>query len=148
PTYAVPYGTDQRTGSPTLGWLLYELWPHNLSYMPYSFSARRKGPSLVNNDDTLLYPLEENLVEHRARAVLYLFKEAQKGEQMQRGSGADWKFLAEAEMKLYQEKLKRIRAVDANLHRDFVTRTKPPVGSSDGYSTMRSGLLNIGTFGG
>jgi len=145
PTYAVPYGTDQRPGSSTLGWLLYELWPHNLSYMPYTYSYKRRGATLVNPSDCVPYPLTDELVTWRTKEVLYQYKEAQKGEHMQRGAGADWRFLADAAHKEYVEVLKKIRAVDAYLHQDFVTRPiQNPAPSTDGYSTERLGLLNIG----
>lgn len=145
PTYAVPFGVDQRPGSSTLGNIMYEIWPHNLSYMPYSFSFKRRGPLLVNPADTPPYPITEELVMWRAKEVLYQYKEAQKGEQVQRGSGANWLLLAGMAAKEYQPVLQRIRAIDANLHRDFLTRRNPPVQApSDGYSPMGGGLLNIG----
>ena len=144
PTYAVPYGVDQRPQSSTLGYAMYEIWPHNLSYMPYSFSYKRRGALLVNPLDTVPYPLTDELVTWRAKEVLYQFKEAQKGEQVQRGSGANWQFLAEMANAEYKAVLKQIRAVDANLHRDFVTRANKNQPPSDGYSTMTTGLLNIG----
>jgi hypothetical protein len=147
PTYAVPWGTDMRPGSSTLGYLMYELWPHNLSHMPYSFSYKRSGPLLVQPSDTVPYPISEELVSCRTREVLYLYKEAQKGEEMQRGSGADWKFLAQAAQKEYYSRLKQIRAKDCNLHRDFLTHSRSGLrnqSASDGYSTEQLGLLNIG----
>lgn len=151
PTYAVQYGTDLRPQSSTLGYDVYELWPHVLSNIAYSFSYKRRGPLLVNPADTVPYPLTEELVMWRAKEVLYQFKEAQKGEQVQRGSGANWLLLAEMAMVEYAGKdgtgglLKKVRAVDANLHRDFLTRRNPPVQTPvDGYSPAGGGLLNIG----
>jgi len=147
PTYAVPWGTDMRVGSATLGYIMYEIWPHNLSHMPYSFSYKRSGPLMVKTSDTVPYPLSEELVMHRAKELLYLYKEAQKGEQVERGSGADYKFLAQAEQKEYQIILKQIRAKDANLHRDFLTHSRSGLrqnATNDGYSTERLGLLNVG----
>ena len=47
PSYAVPWGTDMRPNSATLGYVMYEIWPHNLSHMPYSFSYKRSGPLIV-----------------------------------------------------------------------------------------------------
>lgn len=145
PTYAVPLGTDMRTGSSTLGYVMYEIWPHNLSHMPYSFSYKRSGPLMVLPSDTVPAPLTEDLVTWRAKEILYQYKEAQKGEQVERGSGADWKFLAQAAQKEYQGILKQVRAADANLHRDFVTRHRN-IGQlgNDGYSTEQLGLLNVG----
>jgi len=145
PTYAVPHDMDQRTGSATLGYMRWEIWPHNLSHMPYSFGYKRRGALLVNPTDTLQYPLTEELVMWRTKQVLYQFKEANKGEDVQRGSGANWQFLAEAAADEYKECLKYIKAIDANLHRDFVIRKKRlSQASYEGYSTQRLGQLNVG----
>lgn len=147
PTYAVPFGIDQRPGSPTLGFLRYEIWPHILSVWPLSFTYKRRGALLVAPGDTVPYPLTEELVTFRAKEVLYQYKEAQKGEQVQRGSGADWRFLSEMARKEYVECLKKIRAIDANLHRDFLTRPKRrPESTQDGFSTNRLGQLNVGSW--
>lgn len=147
PSFAVPWGVDQRPGSSTLGNIMYEIWPHNLTHMPYSFSYKRSGPLLSKPGDTLLAPLSEDLVMWRAKEILYQFKEAQKGEQAKRGSGADWRFLSQSAHAEYELRLKRVRSKDANLHRDFVTRTRSGLGvqpDNDGYSTERLGLLNLG----
>lgn len=147
PTYAVPLGVDSRPNSSTLGYLRYEVWPHILSQWPIAFSYKRRGPELTLPGDTVSYPITEELVMWRAKEVLYQFKEAQKGEEVQRGSGADWRFLAEAAAEEYKEVLKKIRAVDCNLHRDFVSRKKTrSEASNDGFSTTRTGMLNIGRF--
>lgn len=148
PTYAVPWGVDQRPGSATLGYTMYEIWPHNLTHMPYSFSFKRSGPLLVNPNDTVPAPLSEDLLTWRAKEILYQFKEAQKGENMQRGSGANWQFLSQAARKEYEARILQVRRKDANLHRDFLTRTRSGLGlgpqSNDGYSNNSTGTLNIG----
>lgn len=148
PTYFVPWGIDRRTGSPTLNYMLYEIWPHVLADNAYTFTYKRRGSLLVNNTDTVQYPITEEALMWRAKQVLYLWKEAQKGDQMQRGSGADWRFLAGEAMTEYKAAVKKCRSVDANLHRDFLTRqTSPGAGQNyDGYSNMRTGSLNIGRF--
>jgi hypothetical protein len=153
PTYAVPLGIDPRPNSATPGWMRYEVWPHILSRWPLSFTFKRRGTLLVNPNDTVPYPLTEELVTFRAKEVLYQYKEAQKGENQQRGSGADWRFLAEMARVEYSGKdgtgglLKKIRAIDANLHRDFLTRPKRrPEWTQDGFSTNRLGQLNVGSF--
>jgi hypothetical protein len=147
PTYAVPWGVDKRAGSSTLGYIMYELWPHVLALYPYSFSYKRSGPLLVDQGDELVYPISEELVKWRAKEVLYQWKEAQKGEQVERGAGANWQFLAQGAAAEYKEELKKVRMLDANLHRDFVTRPRNPGSfATDGYSTNRTGDLNVGTF--
>ena len=149
PTYFVPFGIDRRTGSATLNYMLYEIWPHVLSDIAYTFTFKRRGPLLVNNSDTVQYPITEEALTWRAKQVLYLWQEAQKGENMQRGSGADWRFLAGEAFAEYTRSLKHCRSVDANLHRDFLTRqTSPGAGQNfDGYSNQRTGSLNVGRFG-
>lgn len=147
PQYAVPAGIDTRPNSSTAGYILYELWPHVLSRMPYPFAYKRRGDLLVKPDDTVPLPLTEELLTWRTKEVLYQFKEAQKGENVLRGSGANWQFLSEAAHEEYKLVLQRVRAIDANLHRDFVTRGRSGCGRgwrSDGFSTQRLGLLNIG----
>jgi len=145
PTYAVPHDVDQRPGSTTLGFVRYEIWPHNLSHMPYSFGYERRGALLVNPTDTLQYPIDEELLMWRVREVLYQFCEAQKGIDVQRGAGANWQFLAEKAEKEYNRKLQLIKSVDRNLNRNLVIRKKRFSDASyDGYSTQRLGKLNIG----
>lgn len=147
PTFAVPWGVDKRTGSATYGYVMYELWPHVLSLVPYSFSYKRSGTLLVNPGDDLVYPITEELVKWRCKEIFYQWKEAQKGDNVERGAGANWQFLAQAAAAEYKEELKKVRALDANLHRDFVTRsTQMRQANRDGYSTMRTGNLNVGTF--
>ena len=144
PTFAVPAGVDQRPNSSTLGYVMYELWPHVLSRIPYPFCYKRRGSMLVKPDDTVPYPITEEVVTWRTKEVLYQFKEAQKGENVMRGAGANWQFLSEAANQEYMRVLGRVRAIDANLHRDFLTRPGRLTLTRDGYSTMRLGLLNIG----
>lgn len=145
PTYAVPYLVDQRAGSPTLGQMLYELWPHPLSVLPYSFSFLQAGPSLVAASDTVPYPLNEELLMWRAKEVAYLWKESQKGDGMQRGSGADWRFLAQEAHAQYLLSLKTVKLLDVGLGDLYWNKFVQTAVSQDGYETM-IGTLNVGTF--
>lgn len=145
PRYVVPCGVDNRPGSATLGYPMFELWPQQLSLVPYSFSFRRRGPELVKPTDTVPYPLTEELVMHRAKEILYLFKEAQKGEDIQRGSGANWLMLAQGSKAEYREVLENIQAIDCNLHNDFVTHLDTNGGSGQPFAN-RLGQFNVGGF--
>lgn len=147
PTYAVPWGVDKRTGSATLNYVMYELWPHVLADVAYSFSYKLRGATLGTSDSPP-YPISEESVTWRAKEILYQWKEAQKGDGMQRGSGADWRFLAQAAAAEYKERNKKDRAIDANLHREFLTRgTQLATGqNADGYSNQVTGSLNVGSF--
>lgn len=146
PCYFVPYQVDSRPGSATLGQMLYELWPHPLDVLPYSYTFLRRGPQLVNPGDTVPYPLTEEAVLWRAKECAFVFKEAQKGEQVQRGSGADFRFLAEYAEAQYKRVIKPIRDRDRDLVDLYFTRLQQSYQfSTDGYSNQ-NGSLNVGKF--
>jgi hypothetical protein len=148
PAYVVPYEIDNRTGSATLGYMLYELWPHPLSILPYSYHYLYRGPRLQNPSDTVPYPLTEEVVIEQARVQSYLWKEANKGENVERGAGADYKFLAQAAEKVYQRKIKPLKIIDSGLLELYLSKFRRDIGpqiSDDGYATTNSGV-NIGRF--
>lgn len=146
PAYVVPYEIDNRAGSATLGYMLFELWPHPLSILPYSFAYLRSGPLPSAMTDTVPPPLTEEAVMWRAREVSYLWKEAHKGEDMKRGSGADWRFLAQAASKEYQDAIKNVKDRDRDLvdlyfnkYRRYMTIQD----SGEPFATITGGL-NVG----
>lgn len=146
PAYVVPYEIDARPNSPTLGFMLYELWPHPLSILPYSFHFAWRGPRLQNPSDTVPYPLTEEVVLEQGRIQAYLWKEANKGENVERGAGADFKFLAQAQEKVFRMKLKPIKNIDRGLIELYMNTFRPDIGpqvSNDGYATTNGGL-NVG----
>lgn len=148
PDYFVPYQVDQRANSATLGNMLYELWPHPLSVLPYTYQYLRRGPLLSGPNDTVVYPLTEEAVLWRAKEVAFVFKESQKGEDMQRGSGADWRFLAGEAREQFKIAMKPIKDRDRDLISDnlywsqFLRDAIPD--ASEGYATV-TGQLNIGS---
>jgi hypothetical protein len=115
PTHVVPYQMDTRPGSATLGQMLYELWPHPIMQLPYTFACQANWPALQLPSDSVPYPLTDELVKMRAYEMLYIWKESQKGDEMERGSGANWQFLAQAMRAEYSDRLKNIRIMDRNL---------------------------------
>jgi hypothetical protein len=119
PSMVVPFKTDTRPGSATPGYMLYELYPHPLQELPYALFLVRQGAPLINPGDTLQYPLTEDLVKARARALAYEWKESQKGQETHRGSEANYQFLMQAAEALYQERIKDIRKIDRNLSDPF-----------------------------
>ncbi len=145
PTYAVPYEVDYREGSATYGHMLYELWPHPLSILPYTFTYQHAGPLMKKPTDHPPYPINEELLMWRAKEMAFLWKESQKGDGMERGSGANWQYLAQAAHAQYTKKLRDAAILDRNLGDLYWTKfTQTPV-SNDGYETM-VGTLNVGTF--
>lgn len=148
PAYVVPYQQDARPQSPTLGYPLFELWPHPLSILPYSYHYVRRGVRLQNPTDSVPYPLTEEVVIEQARVQAYLWKEAQKGENVERGAGADYKFLAQAAEKVYKRKIAPIKTIDRGLLELYLNNRRPNYGpqvSDDGFATMNSGV-NVGRF--
>lgn len=148
PSFVVPYETDQRVGSATLGYMMFELWPHPLSVLPYTFSYLRRGTLLSANSDTVPTPLNDELVMWRAKEVCYQWKEAQKGDGMQRGSGADWRFLAEAAKREYDKVLKIVRDRDrdqCDLYFNRFVRDANLGATGRPFATITGGL-NVGRF--
>jgi hypothetical protein len=144
PDFFVPYQTDQRPQSSTPGYMLYELWPHPLSVLPYTFAYLRRGPLLANPSDTVPYPMTEECVLWRAKSAAYLWKEAQKGEQMQRGSGADFRFLSQAADAEYKATLKPIKMRDDDLVNLYMARFRRDLyADSEPFATITGGL-NVG----
>jgi hypothetical protein len=147
PLYIVPYQIDTRPGSATIGQQLVELWPHPISVLPYTFMCQANWPLLQNPNDTLPYPLTEELVRERTYEMTALWKAAQRGDSMERGSGANWEFLVKAHHEEYKDLLRQIRIMDRHLMELYFTKAQitPPPGYQDGYATL-TGQVNIGTF--
>ena len=146
PLYVVPYGSDQRPGSATFGQMLFELWPHPVSQWPYTYQCMANAPPLVNANDTVPYPLTDELVKWRAYEVLYLWKESQKGDSMERGSGANWIVLMQSAAAEYQKRLKQIRVVDQQYVDLYFSKMKRfPETFGEPFATINSGL-NVGGF--
>lgn len=146
PTYVVPYEVDARTGSATPGNMLYELWGHPLSQLPYTYSYLRRGPLLSLPADTIPAPLTEELVLWRAKEVAYQWKESQKGDGIQRGAGADWRFLSERAEKEFTKALKIIADRDRDLVEAYFSRFVRGAAAGffgEPFATV-NGQLNIG----
>jgi hypothetical protein len=143
PTNLVPYGQDTRPGSATLGQMLYELWPHPIMELPYTFGCQANWPALQAPSDPVPYPLTDELVKIRAYEMLYLWKESQKGDEMERGSGANWIFLSQAMQKQYEDRLKRIRIMDRNLVDLYFTKMRRMPQSQQVWGTV-TGQANVG----
>jgi hypothetical protein len=136
PEFVVPYGPDTRQGSATFGQMLYELWQGPLSQLPYTFQCEASYAPLVNPNDTVPYPLTEELLKFRTYEVLSLWKESQKGDSMERGSGANWQFLAKAYREEYQNRLKKISLVDRQLCDLYFTRFNRNAFSNESFVSV------------
>ena len=145
PEFIVPLGIDQRPGSSTLGQQLVEMWPGPLTPLPYTFMCQCNWPALQNATDTLPYPLTEELVKQRTYEMVALFKEASKGDEMERGSGANWQFLAKAHHEEYKDDLRQIRIMDRHLMELYFTKARMsgPF-NGDGPSSYTGNQANVG----
>lgn len=143
PTNVVPYGMDTRQGSATYGQMLYELWPHPISQLPYTFGCQANWPALQAPADTVPFPLTDELIKMRAYEMLYLWKESQKGDGMERGAGANWQFLSQAMRAEYTDRLKAITRMDRNLVDLYFTRAGIGPAAGQVYATVNS-QANVG----
>jgi hypothetical protein len=144
PGYIVPYEQDQRPGSATFGNMLYELWPHPMTVLPYTFNFLRRGQVLTAPSSVLPYPMTEDVVLWQAKSEAYLWREAQKGEDIERGSGADYKFLSQAAQAKFVQKIKPIRARDSDLVELYFSRYAPDIWNAGQPFSNQSGSLNVG----
>jgi hypothetical protein len=147
PEFAVPYGIDNRPGSATIGQMLYELYPHPISMLSYTFVCLCNLPPLVNPTDTVPFPLTDELVKWRAYEVLYQWCESQKGTDQERGSGANWQFLSQAARKEYEGCLKKTRLKDRNLVDLYYQKARLTGPYDDGGHTNTNGTASVGWFG-
>lgn len=149
PNYVVPWGVDQRPNSSTEGYMLFELWPHQLSRVPYAFSYKRRGPQLKLPTDKPPYPITEDLVEKMARNLLYEYKEAQKAEKLMRGERPiepNWLALKQLVTKEFAETLVKIQANDLNFMNDQLTRVYDYQLYNGEPFSNRQGGLNVGGY--
>lgn len=149
PAYVVFYGYDERGRdtefeSATIDFPLFEIWPHSLSTQSYTFSYLRSGRIWEEPGDRLPHPITEEMVKYKAREFLYAFKEAQKGEPLMRGSGANWQFLSEYAAAQYRVCRDRVGKKDTDLVDLFFNRfLRNAVGRTEPFATI-NGLLNVG----
>ena len=143
PQYVVYYGIDTRTGSSTYGQALFELWQGPLTMLPYTNQWQVYWPSLVNPNDTVPYPITEEMVKFRTYEVIALWKESQKGNDMERGSGANWQFLALAYRKQYDDILKKIRIKDKNIVDLYFQKMKRRV-TQEPFASV-TGQMSVGS---
>lgn len=143
PSNVVPYRQDTRPGSTTYGQMLYELWPHPITILPYTFGCLANWAALQNPNDQLPFPITEEVVKLRAYEMLALWKESQKGDDMERGSGSNWQFLTGAYHSEYTNRLKLCRNMDRNLVDLYFSKMQSMPSRGAPYATI-TGQLNVG----
>lgn len=146
PDHLVPLQVDTRPGSATLGFMLYELYPQPLYQLPYATYYKRRGPLLVNPNDTVPFPLNEEVVLHRTKMLGYEWAEANQGRYPELMK-PDWKFLFKAADAEFKDRLKDVRKIDRDIVDNFVRRMKranPMVGAP--YYSAITGQASVGGF--
>lgn len=112
PDRLLALGSDNRSGSSTLGWQRYELWPGPQNQYLYQCWFLRRGANLVNLTDELPDGIPESLVKARARVRCYENAESNKNPANPRGAGADWRFLMGEAKAQYNSELRQARLED------------------------------------
>jgi hypothetical protein len=125
--------------------MLYELYPNPstaISYMTYYVAD---APQLVNNSDTLPYPITEEVVLSKARVYAYEWAEARKDVMAAKGSGANYALLKKEGEAEFLARLKTLRLIDRdqvdsyNIQMDsFMARYRMP------YFNSAAGRANMG----
>ena len=129
PLMILPYQTDQRPGSSTLGYFQYEMYPQPIAPYTYQTWWMWDGPDLVAMTDELPEPITEKLVKKLALVDGYQWAEANKDPQNPRGSGADFRFLMPKAQKDYDNELIACRVNDrekVNVFKATMTRVGSP----------------------
>lgn len=117
PTAMLGIGTDQRgqgtiNASATLGQMLYELYPNPSTAISYQAYFVADAPELVNNSDTLPYPVTQDVVLEKAKTYAYEWAEGRKDIMSAKGSGANYVALKREAEATFQARLKSLRLLD------------------------------------
>jgi hypothetical protein len=141
PGSIIPYGTDQRAGSSTAGWMLYELYPQPQAQYAYQTWYSRRGADLVLNSDTLPFPITEHVIKTLARVKAYewLMVKLQAGNPEHNTSAIQFAMGAAAKEAAAQ--LKEIRMED----RDRVDMWYSVLNRVKGYGVVTTFNPNTGT---
>jgi len=140
PTAVVAFSRDQRVGSATLGFPLFELWGQPVAPFTYQCYGIRAGVDLSAPTDTLPQPLGEDLILPKAREYAYEWAEANK-DIVPRGQGPDFRFLMKQAEDEYKKMLVTYRRQDKEFVLNwFVNRGIGSDGRRIGYYNTLAGF--------
>jgi hypothetical protein len=110
-------GTDRRgagtaTPSATLNQQQFELYPYPTTEIAYQWYAVVEWPYLVNNSDTLPYPIDENVVIQKALTWAYRDAESRKDIMAAKGAGGNYMALKKSSEDDFLTRLKTLRLMD------------------------------------
>lgn len=124
PGNVFPHGTDTRSGSGTLGYPMFELYPQPYTVYTYTVGYSWGGPDISAPSDTLPFPMTEHVVKTLARVKAYEWAEANKSAANPRGAGADFRYLMSAAQAQYKDQIKEIRMIDRDIYDAWYTTMK------------------------
>jgi len=132
PGNVVPHGVDNRPGSATPGYAVYELYPQPQAVYTYTVGYSWGGPDLTDipGQSAVPAPMTEHLVKTLGRVKAYEWAEANKNEANPRGQGADYRFLMQSANAEYKDQLHEIRSIDRDIY--------------DAYYVQMNRFTNIG----
>jgi hypothetical protein len=139
PTHVVGLGRDNRPGSATAGYPLYELWGQPVTFFTYQVYGIRRGTDLVNPSDTLPFAVGEDLVLAKAYYYAYEWCEANK-DQAPRSQGPDFRYLMGSREALYKKLLTMYRKQDRELCNNYFSVRDPDLSThAYGYYNTLAG---------
>lgn len=121
PGNLIPHGVDDRPGSSTLGYKVFELYPQPQSIYVYQAGYSWDGPDLTDtpSQSAVPPPMTEHCVKTLARVKAYEYAEANKTAANPRGAGADYRFLMQSALEEYSAQIKEIRSIDRDIYDAF-----------------------------
>jgi hypothetical protein len=155
PAMCFGVGEDQRgakttTPSATIGQQLYELYPTPQTKIGYqTYYVQLHGP-LVNNSDTLPFPITEGVVIDKALTYAYRWAESRKDVMAAKGSGASYITLKRDSETEFATRLKTLRLEDRDAVDSYQVNMRAATNSFRGlmpYFNSTAGRANMG-FGG
>ena len=117
PIAVMGIGTDRRgEGTPsqsaTYGQQLFGLYPNPSTAISYQTYYVTEGPELVNNSDTLPFPITQEVVLMKARSYIYEWAESRKDVMAAKGSGPGYFMLKKEADDEFDKRLKALRLLD------------------------------------
>jgi hypothetical protein len=91
---------------------LFELYPNPSTAISYQTYYVTEGPELVNNSDTLPFPITQEVVLMKARSYIYEWAESRKDVMAAKGSGPGYFMLKKEADDEFDKRLKALRLLD------------------------------------
>ncbi len=152
PTVCAALGADRRgagttTPSATLNQPLFEMYPYPTYPISYSWYGVVEFPYLVNNSDTLPYPIDEEVVTQKALTWAYRDSEARKDIMAAKGSDANYGNLKRMSETDFLARLKTLRLLDRDAVDSYLANMKNATRNWD-KAYFNSQIMYGGPWGG